>query len=95
MTYGIRTGSILRENIQAVSSQKAMNAWMSKRKRLCWSCQKDIPSNMGVSSLVGGRSDGTAASIFKNSARRWLCFECISARESKRSQTKEHNKCEP
>ncbi len=92
MTYGIRTGSILRENTQAVSPQKATNAWMSKRKMLCWSCQKDIPSNMGVSSLAGGRSDGTAASILNNSVRRWLCFECISAKIAKKSQLNEARK---
>ena len=74
MTYGIRRGSILGENLAANSANSATNRWMSKRKSLCWVCQKDVPVNLGTTSFAGKRIGRLITS--NDSLKKFVCFEC-------------------
>lgn len=74
MTYGIRTGSILGENIAANSATKSMNQWMSRQKLLCWKCQKDVPRNMGAISFMI-KPDGSRINV-GNAPKKFICFAC-------------------
>lgn len=75
MTYGIRTGSILGENIAAHESTKSMNRWIAKAKMLCWKCQKDVPRNMGTISFMIKNETGHRITHM-NAPKKFICFAC-------------------
>ena len=75
MTYGIRTGSIIKENRSAYSAQQVTNRWISGRKMLCWACQKDVPMKMGRQSFAISNRGGTKITS-GNALRKFVCFTC-------------------
>ena len=75
MTYGFRTGSILGENVAAHSATTSMNRWMSKRKMLCWKCQKDVPRNMGALTFMIKNETGKKITSF-TAPKKFICFAC-------------------
>ena len=74
MTYGIRRGSILGENLAANSANSATNRWMSKRKMICWKCQKDVPTNLGKFSFMV-KPSGSRITV-GTSLKKFICFAC-------------------
>lgn len=78
MTYGTRTGSILGENIAAHETTKSLHRWMSKRKMLCWKCQKDVPRNLGAISFLIKNETGRRITHL-NAPKKFICFECKPA----------------
>ena len=75
MAYGIRTGSILGENLAANSANSATNRWMSNRKMLCWKCQKDVPRNMGAISFLIKNKTGHRITHM-TAPKKFICFAC-------------------
>ena len=57
----------------AAKTVTGRNFWLSKRMKLCWVCQRDVPSNMGAQSFAistkGGINEG-------NALKKFICFNC-------------------
>jgi len=81
MTYGIRRGSVLMENIAANRPNAAMNQWMSRRKMICWKCQKDVPTNLGKFSFIVKPSGSRMTA--GTSPRKFICFGCRPQEDQK------------
>jgi late competence protein required for DNA uptake (superfamily II DNA/RNA helicase) len=60
--------SIVAENLKAVMSFAEANQSMSRKKRMCWRCQKD-------KSTVGGH-----IKMFVGGPMKFICKECIEAK---------------
>ena len=59
--------------------EKRQNVWMSKRKIMCWACQKEyLPSEGKISFQISlkGFPRATAFSSGATSNRKFVCFNC-------------------
>lgn len=74
MKYGTRTGSIVGENLAAHSAQRDTNQWISRRRSLCWVCQKDKPTREGRTSMLIAKTGKLLTS--ENNMRKFVCFAC-------------------
>ena len=64
--------SMLENNQAALAPQKHFGEWANGRGLLCWKCQKNKPRHGGSEKMMAG---------FTNSLRRFICQDCIEAKQ--------------
>jgi len=72
---------IVSENITTVNPMLEHKKLMSKRKKLCWKCQKDKAAYGGTIKMMGGYVPGAIA--------RFICKDCIDAKQKQLKETNE------
>lgn len=74
MKHGTRVGSTLGENIAAFQAHRATGIQASKRKVLCWVCQKEKSIYDGVTSGIVKKSGKLYTA--GNCPTKFICFSC-------------------
>jgi hypothetical protein len=64
--------SVLDSNNFAVNPHQNFAKWASRHKLMCWKCQKEKPRQGGSEKMMAG---------FTNSLRRFICQDCIEAKQ--------------
>lgn len=65
---------VLAENLHATAPTNAFKSWMSKRKRMCWKCQKDKPLSGGKLTKANGSKGRTPFSTID----KFICGDCVA-----------------
>lgn len=64
--------SVMGSNNSAVAPQKSFGKWANGRGLMCWKCQQTKPRQGGSEKMVAG---------FTNSLRRFICKDCVEAKQ--------------
>ena len=72
---------IVSENISTVSPMLEHQKLMSRRKKMCWKCQKDKSPYGGSIKMMGGYVPGAIA--------RFICKDCIDAKQKQLEEANE------
>jgi hypothetical protein len=58
----------------AIATEREFNHFVSRRKMMCWVCQKDVPRNMGRESFMIKKTGDLLHS--GNWPKKFICFSC-------------------
>jgi len=77
---GLGRRSYVGENMLAYMATRDLNKDRVSRPKLCWKCQKDKPQLGGSAQTLDG---------FGGSLHKFICKDCIDAKEKERSLKRE------
>lgn len=74
------------ENLLGYSATRELNKFRATRKKLCWKCQKDKPQYGGHTQVLDG---------FGGKLRKFICRDCIEARQKRIAECQDPNPSNP